>query len=71
MKIVEVFVASEGDIEVCRKRLDRAGVHDTTVRVLCDPWIRLPAVQTEHNLYQGEANLSRILTSVQAQRRAV
>jgi hypothetical protein len=61
MRIVEVYVGSEGEAMLYREHMRCLGALGAVVRIVQDPWLQLPAVRTERNLYQGETNVGRVL----------
>lgn len=67
MRIVEVYVGSEGEAMLYREHMKCLGVLGAVVRIVQDPWLQLPAVRTERNLYQGETNVGRVLGALSAQ----
>ena len=63
-KIREFYVRTDAERDQLIAGLLLRGAWSIPVRVINDPWISLPAVLTEGNLFEGALNVGRVLASI-------
>jgi len=69
MSVFELYVRTEKEAESYRAHLRtiKEGLEkDAVVRITPDTNLRLPAIRTSYNLYEGEVSVAKLLTQIAA-----